>query len=76
MNSRGRHGNKTNRIPREKIVEVHKSIDDFRKFAGYPGEAQNDVLEIIPAPYNVRTMYRNYVQVLESEGKTPVTEFR
>lgn len=76
FDERGRHSNKVNKIPLEKICLVRKHIDSIRQKAGYTGKRKPKKVEILPAVLNIRTMYRSYKEEMSSKGLEPVCEYR
>ena len=76
FDERGRHSNKVNKIPIEKIAMVRKHIDSIREKAGYFGKRKSKKVEILPGTLNIRTMYRSYRDEMTLKGLEPVCEYR
>lgn len=76
FDERGRHSNKVNKIPIEKIRLVRKHIDSVRQKAGYSGKRKPKKVEILPNLLNIRTMYRSYREEILLKGLEPVCEYR
>lgn len=76
FDARGRHNNKVNKIPLEKIQLVRKHIDSVRQKAGYTGKRKPKKVELLPGVLNIRTMYRSYKEEMLLKGLEPVCEYR
>lgn len=76
FDERGRHSNKVNKIPIEKIRLVREHINSFRRKAGFTGKRKPKKVEILPGLLNIRTMYRSYREEMQMKGLEPVCEYR